>query len=131
MEFIEKNPNKSWNWKGISWNPNITMEIIEKYPNKPWDWGGISCNPNITMEIIEKYPNKPWDWRGISCNPNITMEYIEKNIDNICFEMLPLNEFIYHNKLVEKQERCKNLFYLQKMKKINNDVQRVIITDFL
>jgi len=63
--------------------------------------------------------------------PILQWNILRKNIDNICFEMLPLNEFIYHNKLVEKQERCKNLFYLQKMKKINNDVQRVIITDFL
>ena len=43
-------------------NPNITMEFIEKYPEKPWNWGYISENPNITMEIIEKHPEKPWDW---------------------------------------------------------------------
>ncbi len=48
--------------------------IVEKYPNKPWDWRGISWNPNITMEVIEKYPDKPWKWYGISRNSNITME---------------------------------------------------------
>ena len=67
MEFIEKHPDKPWNWYYISLNSNITMEIIEKYPNKPWNWGGISMNPNLTMEIIEKYPNKPWNWEWISC----------------------------------------------------------------
>ena len=41
-KFVEKNPDKPWNWYIISYNPNITMEIIEKYPDKPWDWGGIS-----------------------------------------------------------------------------------------
>ena len=35
-------------------NPNITMEFIEKYPDKPWDWYGISWNPNITMEYYRK-----------------------------------------------------------------------------
>ena len=34
------------------------MEFIEKYPDKPWDWRLISANPNITMEFIEKYPDK-------------------------------------------------------------------------
>ena len=38
------------------------MEFVEKYPDKPWDWYGLSCNPNITMEIVEKYPDKPWNW---------------------------------------------------------------------
>ena len=27
---------------GISSNPNITMEFIEKYPDKPWNWSRIS-----------------------------------------------------------------------------------------
>ena len=34
------------------------MDIIEKYPNKPWDWRCISQNPNITMDFIEKYIDK-------------------------------------------------------------------------
>ena len=29
------------------------MEFIEKYPDKPWDWRDISQNPNITMEILK------------------------------------------------------------------------------
>ena len=45
---------------------NYLWELIEKYPNKPWDWRLISENPNITIEIIEKYPNKPWKWYRIS-----------------------------------------------------------------
>jgi hypothetical protein len=40
------------------------MEFIEKHPEKPWDWWGISCNPNITMEMIEKHPVKPWECPG-------------------------------------------------------------------
>ena len=78
MEFIDKYPDKLWNWYGISSNPNITMEFIDKYPDKPWDWEWISMNPNITMEIIDNNPDKPLDWNYISCNPNITMEFIDK-----------------------------------------------------
>jgi len=81
MEIIEKNPGKPWNWYRISKNPNITMGIIEKYPEREWNWEYISSNPNITIEIIEKYSDKSWNWYYISENPNITMEFIEKYSD--------------------------------------------------
>ena len=68
MEFIEKHPEKPWDWVDISRNPNITMEFIEKHPEKDWNWYWISRNPNITMDIIEKHPEKPWNWDGISKN---------------------------------------------------------------
>jgi hypothetical protein len=50
------------------------MEFIEKYPDKPWEYR-ISQNPNITMEIIEKYPDKPWNWYEISQNPHHNGNY--------------------------------------------------------
>ena len=39
---------------------NILLYLLEKYPDKDWswDWYGISWNPNITMEFIEKHLNK-------------------------------------------------------------------------
>ena len=52
------------------------MEIIEKYPNKPWNWKGISCNPNITMEFIEKYPNKPWRWGLMAYQKILILQWI-------------------------------------------------------
>jgi hypothetical protein len=31
-------------WNYISFNPNITMDYIKDNPDKPWDWDGISSN---------------------------------------------------------------------------------------
>ena len=104
MEMIEKHPEKPWDWKWISRNPNITMEFIEKHLEKPWNWGWISENPNITMEMIEKHPDKPWKWTCISKNPNITMEIIEKNINKIKFKYLSNNEFTFENTRIKKKE---------------------------
>ncbi len=36
------------------------MDIIQKYSNKTWDWDGVSTDPNITPEIVLNNPNKPW-----------------------------------------------------------------------
>lgn len=75
MEFVEKYPEKQWNWAWISSNPRTTKEIIEKHMSANpyeyqayWNWSYISCNPNITIEFIEKYSEKPWRWDRISGN---------------------------------------------------------------
>ena len=44
------------------------MDIIRDNPEKPWDWIGISRNPNLTWETIRENPDKTWSWYGISNN---------------------------------------------------------------
>jgi len=68
MDIIRENPDKPWNWRWISENPNITWDIIRQNPDKPWDWYYLSMNPNITMDIIRENPDKPWNWEVISSN---------------------------------------------------------------
>ena len=68
MDIVEANPDKPWDWDGLSANPNITMDIVEANPDKPWDWDGLSANPNITMDIVEAKIDKPWNWYGLSSN---------------------------------------------------------------
>ena len=98
IKLVDYNPDKPWNWDGLSRNPNITWEIIKNNPekdrsnyinstpktqlvsrNKFWDWYGLSKNPNITWEIVVNNPDKPWNWRGLSRNCNITWEIIQNN----------------------------------------------------
>jgi hypothetical protein len=98
MEIIEKYPDKSWDWKWISENPNITMEIIEKYPDNPWNWSYISENPNITMEIIEKYPDRTWNWEWISKNKFL----YDKNVYNYSINIdIKKNKYKLYNILNE------------------------------
>jgi hypothetical protein len=128
MEFIEKHPEKPWDWESISDNPNITMEIIEAHPEEHWDWVSISMNPNITMDIIEKYPEKPWDWLGISKNPNLTTEFIEKHIHNIDFKHLSLNKFTFENSRNKKRE---GYLLLERERSFHKLQNLYIITQYL
>ncbi len=66
--IVQANPDKQWNWYGISQSPNITMDLVQANPNKPWNWKGLSCNPNITLDIIYSNLDKSWDWAGLSSN---------------------------------------------------------------
>ena len=58
---MKANPNKPWNYKALSCNPNITWDIVKANPNFPWNYDILCCqNPNITPRIIaaaieEKY----------------------------------------------------------------------------
>ena len=54
---------------------NHLWKLIELYPDKPWDWRGISSNPNITWEIIQAsldasrgILDKYWNWECMSFN---------------------------------------------------------------
>ena len=44
---------------------NELVKLLLNFPNKPWEWRWISENPNITMDTIQKYPDKPWDWASL------------------------------------------------------------------
>ena len=61
-------------------NKNALIFLLEKYPEKKWDWRNLSANPNVTMEYVDAHLNDTsfkWDYRFLSMNPNLTMEYIE------------------------------------------------------
>src|SRR5437868_12431881 len=89
MEFIEKYPDKNWNWFDISMNPSITIEFVQKYIDDKWGWKFISNNPNITTEFIEKYPSEDWNWSSISDNKfapekeKFILEKLEVYFDNL------------------------------------------------
>lgn len=46
-ETIKARINHTWNWRGISGNPNITWDIVKALPNKPWDRYLLIGNPAI------------------------------------------------------------------------------------
>ena len=54
-----------------NWNLYF-FKFIEKYPNKPWNWRGLSRNQNITWDIVKANPNKPWCWYGFQFEGKIT-----------------------------------------------------------
>ncbi len=67
-DLVCDNPDKPWDWDGISENPSITFDMVQNNPDKPWDWNYISRNPNTTPQIIKDNPDKLWDWRDLSWN---------------------------------------------------------------
>ena len=78
LKWIERFPEKKWDWFEISRNPNLELSWIERFPEKKWDWFEISRNPNLELSWIERFPEKKWDWFEISRNPNLELSWIER-----------------------------------------------------
>ena len=81
--LVEKFPDRGWNWKDLSGNPNIKLNTIKKFLTKNWEWYHISENITITWDQVLANPNLPWDYRGLQNNINITPEIILANTE--CF----------------------------------------------
>ena len=78
QQILLKKTDKPWNLRYISTNPNITMDYIEKNPDKDWNWNSISHHSHLVSEF-EKYPDKPWDWDLLASNNYLTFEIVKNN----------------------------------------------------
>lgn len=72
IKLLELFPDKPWDWKQISKNPNINMNFVRKHPEFPWDWNILGRNPNITCDFIKGFIDKPWNLVELSYNKNIS-----------------------------------------------------------
>jgi hypothetical protein len=83
------------------------FQFILNHPEKDWDWKELSANPNITLEIIEKYIDKPWNWYLLSRNimSNERDNFIRKELQKQFRESHLLKEMmekIWHPKNYQK-----------------------------
>ena len=137
FNLIEKYKYK-WNYKYLSFNPNLTEEFILKYPNKNWDIEYLIKNNKITnfntltkfkyicKDIIDKYPDKPWDWEWLIENTDIEVEkYIPLNLIEKYSYKWDYGELSFNLNLTEEfilkyPNKKWNINYLIKNNKITN-----------
>jgi len=81
-------PDKEWDMKWLSMNPNISLKFIDDNQKFEWDFQYLSQHPKLTSEFIKKYNNKEWNKYFLANNQNLSIEYIFENI-----------EFDYHKTL--------------------------------
>ena len=104
--YIENN-SKNWNYKHMSFNPNITFNVVLNNPYKDWNLEALShiftINPHdyfkfyndyhnykiylefyLPLEDIKYYENK-YNYniqkKYLSCNPFISWDFIIQNLD--------------------------------------------------
>ena len=130
IEYIFENYPNKFDFDLFSFDECLTIDIILKYPDLDWDWNDLTLNEGITLDNILQNFQFGWKWEGISLKEGLTIDFIEKNLGKIHFNILTGCQFVQHHRMVIKQQRYMNMFYLQKLF-CNKDVARLIITDFL
>ena len=56
---------------------NHLEKLLKLYPDKEWDYKYLSQNPNITWDNVQNNPDKPWNYYWLSSNPNITWNNVK------------------------------------------------------
>jgi len=56
----------------------ITDDFINKFPNKPWNWHALTSNQNITIQFIEKFSDKKWYLSVLAKKKGLTIGLIKK-----------------------------------------------------
>ena len=81
FQYILDHPEKPWDWREISRNPNVTWEIVQAYAEEcPWDWFYLTHNPNITWAIVlATHSEYPWDYSALLNHPELDFEFVKAN----------------------------------------------------
>lgn len=77
QKLLELFPEKAWDWRDVSANPNITQEYIRAHIQFPWQ-PDVCENPNVTWEFLTEFPELI-DYSLLSLNPNITADFVRAN----------------------------------------------------
>jgi hypothetical protein len=61
-------------YRWLSYSKITTMTDVLANPEKPWEWSGLSCNPSISMKDVLANPEQSWDWGSLSWNSSTSMK---------------------------------------------------------
>ena len=89
-------PNKDWDFRWLSMNPNISLTFIESNPQFSWNYYFISSHPKLTVEFIKKNINihskiNKWNMKKLASNKYLSIEYILNEIDPKYWSMSKLS----------------------------------------
>ena len=130
FQFILDNKGQNWDYRWLSFNPNITWEIVQNNPHVGWHHGWLSKNPNITWEIVKNNPEQDWNYYMLSKNPNITWDIVKNNPQiNWHYNRLSINPMTKgFNDYMEKQEKLYNTAYKIMYRYTNRDIAEMIMS---
>ena len=95
MELIEENIDLPWSYYDIVRNPNFNLSFIDKYPNKTYNWIYILRVYNDTDLTIQFYENHKKNIPLEFIYSKLPFDYLEKNIN---LEKSTLSNYLSRNK---------------------------------
>lgn len=114
--IIVTNSDRDWAWDLIALRSDFCIDYVDKLPNKPWNFMEISRNKNLNANWIEKYPEKKWNMFHIANNSLASINIPKKHLKNVETKFLLENEnfkcdFDKFNKLHQIMNELINVVY--------------------
>ncbi len=115
LQFVEKYPEKDWDWEKLTRHPEMNIDFLEKFHEKPIEWKKLNIE-TIPLFFISKYPEKDWDWLRIANRLTIRdIPFIQlfankmpfSNVEKILDEYLEIPNRA--NRILEKVEKIGKL----------------------
>lgn len=75
---VDAHPELSWDYYGLSRNPNVTLDYVLAHldRNDSWFWDSLSANPHVvtSMRCVHDHPELPWCYNGLARNPKVSID---------------------------------------------------------
>ncbi len=97
LDMVKMNPQIPWNYKNLSYNPNLTWDFILENMSWEWDWFALTYHYNLDICICLAYytPTYPWNWWYISRHPDVDWDLIAQHLDeDLCWLSLSMNKTV-------------------------------------
>jgi len=98
LSFILQNfgpaPEPDNFWINLTSNPHLTLRFIERNIERSWNWKWMSLMNYLTPDFLLRYPNQNWDWTWLTKNPVFPLQFILSHLDTLKWDMNALGSLI-------------------------------------
>lgn len=71
MTLLQLLPDKPWNYRDLSINPNLRVAYVIATPTLDWDYELLSSNECVSVADLSNHRLFTFDHRGLRSNPNV------------------------------------------------------------
>jgi hypothetical protein len=106
LDYLSENISEDWDWYLLSCNPSFSVhDILSSHKNIPgvqWKFSLLSMHPRLTIDIVLRNLSLPWDYRHLCVNKNITIHDLER-LPEFIFDSLFTKKFIFWNEYWDRE----------------------------
>lgn len=127
---IINNPDIPWNYRQISYDPDLTFNNIKNNLDIPWNIEKLTEHNNLRLCDLKLLNIDIIDYRDFMTNENISFNFINFNLQYISFEHLSYNQFNYDRRL-NLTNKIKKNYKIKKLKLIYKLANKYLINDLV
>lgn len=109
LDIIQNRPDILWDFKKLSWNPNLSIDIIKLPEYKDlWRWHSLSCNKSFKWsDVISTLSDSNFMWNADCLCQNVNIFDVQEEVYKYLRSINFYNNFYNHyNRTRKMMRRC-------------------------